>query len=221
VDKAEAMAKIRGLEALAARPELGEGEKEAALNRAAHLKSKYGITDAQMAASAYVEVDSIFGGKVKVFPYYDQVGVKLKHIKDLVALAEEAIDGIEDLADRMRYSCQFYKELRQVVEVAGPYWRSDQTVKAWRDDAIKAFYQAKFERYLTLYTDDEGDQPALDRWYAHADAVREVKYNNGVDLREDTIENVVGVKGKDLWAKVQKEGEERRARQAQLEEGTG
>lgn len=218
MDRADVMSKIRDLEAVAKRASI-EGEADAARNRAQHLKAKYGITDAQLAASAYVEVDSIFGGKVKIFPYYDQVGVRLKQIKDLIAMAQEAIDGIQDLADRMRYSCQFFKELRELVDVSGPYWRRNKTVKAWRDETIKAFYQAKYDRYLIAYTDDEEGQTALDRWYAHQDAVRQIKFNNGADLREDTIENVVGVKKNALWAKVVKEDEERRARQSQLEAG--
>jgi hypothetical protein len=216
MDRAETMAKIRDLQAVAKRATI-EGEADAARNRAEHLKAKYGITDADLEASAYVEVDGIFGGKVSIFPYYEQVGVKVRHIKDLITMAQAAIDGIPDKGDRVRYSCQLYKDLQELLDT-GSYGDRRKVVKVWRDKAIKAFYQAKYDEYMAKYGDR--NDVLVSQWYAHEDALRQIKYLNS-DLRKDTIERVAGVKGADLWAKYVKAQEQARANQAQVEGGAG
>jgi hypothetical protein len=238
MDRREAMAKIKDLEAVAKSATI-PGEREAAQNRADHLKAKWAVTDAEVRDLVYEEIDYGYGNRLTIFPYHNVVGPHIKMIRDSIALVQEAIENIRYLPDRLKYACKFYRDVQELFETGyfneyshrdgpppNPKWPKDlykdkantpHTVKKWRDMYIKALY----DQFMAEQMDDDDGTDIWAPLWAHHEAVRKVRSASSSDLRESTIEAAAQCHAKKLSENIARKEAERKAKQGRLEASGG
>lgn len=199
MNKGDAIRKVQGCLALANRT-TNEEEREHAMATAIKIRLKWGISEAELTATELSEADGfeLFGHRIFFYanhmaPHVDRIAAEID-----TALAEA--DKL-DLEQRMKAYCGFYLDVRSLIETRAQWHRQPGVVRLQvrRDEAIKAYYQAEVKKYR-----EDHDDP--DEVYVHRHAIFNTTLYS--DLRTPTIEKIVGVYEKQLWAKIIKEQEE-------------
>lgn len=205
MDRAGALRAVLRLEAVANRS-THAGEATAARNRATHLRAKFNLSDTDV-----VNADN--DGFAR-FNYYMVIRSTYNGIKTTLDHTKRQIDTL-NLRDRADAAARLYRELHELMDLD----RYPPSLKKWRDEAIRARYQAELAEYLTRWVSD--DKPELDNLYSRATA-HDFVLNRMSDsyLRKDTIETAVGVKSKVLWGRYLKVANNQEKMTSTPEEGT-
>jgi hypothetical protein len=192
MDRAEALRAVKKLEAVAQRA-THPGEAEAARNRASHLRAKFHLSDSDVAnasADGYAQ-----------FNYYSLNLATINGIKATLDSTKRKLDTLSPYA-RAHAAVRLYKELRELLETD----RYSPNLKAWRDEAIKAWYQDGMDEHLNRWHKfDDEPTPGRDEIDILHEQIQAhdlvIMGMSDQHLHKDTIERIVGVSHKALWRK--------------------
>lgn len=195
MNRDDAVRKVAALMRLHADERGSADERQSALEQAAKMRLKFGISDHALELELAAENmdDTEFFGHLLFF-YGRHIAPHVEAIRAEIAAAIVKMDKLDPLNKAETYS-KLYRELRDTTE--GSTWASSSIgFKPKRDAAVKAYYKQVAYEYAANHEGMSGfhRERMQHEWARDRTA-------SACDLRKDVVERIVGISEKSLWLK--------------------